>query len=122
MENKNAEKGKKGENAVAEYLEKQGFKIVERNYYSRYGEIDIIAENGRTMVFTEVKTRAGNAMVKAVFAVGISKQRKIIKTAQYYLMTHDVSRETDYRFDMAEVVMCSEKITEMNYISGAFIV
>ena len=55
--------GDRGEDYTARYLEKQGFHIVERNWHSRYGEIDIIAENEKYLLFVEVKTRRAGSMV-----------------------------------------------------------
>ena len=58
--------GDRGEDYTARYLEKQGFHIVERNWHSRYGEIDIIAENEEYLLFVEVKTRRAGSMVPGV--------------------------------------------------------
>lgn len=67
--------GDRGEDYTARYLEKQGFHIVERNWHSRYGEIDIIAENEEYLLFVEVKTRRAGSMVPGEAAVTAQKQQ-----------------------------------------------
>jgi putative endonuclease len=78
-------KGNKGEDAACEYLKKQGYRILARNYAAKTGEIDIIARRKNTLVFAEVKTRADNAYGGALAAVGAAKQSKITKTAIIYI-------------------------------------
>ena len=70
--------GDKGEDLTAKYLRERGFIITKRNFHSRYGEIDIIAENAQYILFVEVKTRKNNAFVSGFSAVDIHKRRKII--------------------------------------------
>ena len=82
--NKSAEKGKNGEKFVAQYLESKGFKICRTNYHSRYGEIDIICENEKYIVFVEVKYRRTGQKGDPAEAVDYRKQKKISKVAEYY--------------------------------------
>lgn len=110
--------GDLGEQYSADYLEKNGFKIVQRNFHSRYGEIDIIARNSRYFVFVEVKTRENGSLVGPLEAVSISKQRKIIKTAMIYLQEN--STELQPRFDVAAVITKSGFPVSIQYIANAF--
>lgn len=80
--------GKIGENIAAGYLQKNGYRIIERNYYKRAGEIDIIAIDKDTLVFVEVKTRNSVDFGSPLEAITPWKLRSLIKTAQYYKMTH----------------------------------
>lgn len=82
-----AERGREGEDAAADYLRRCGYRIVERNYAWRGGEIDIIASEGPVLVFVEVKARRGHRFGPAPGhdAVDSRKQRRLAQTAQHYL-------------------------------------
>ena len=80
--------GKIGEDFAAEYLLKHGYRIIERNFKARYGEIDIIALSGSTLVFIEVKTRIGREFGLPEEAVTPRKIREVVKTAGYYKVFH----------------------------------
>ena len=100
MENKR-KIGTEYEKKAAEYLRQQGFLILEQNFYSRFGEIDIIAKDGRYFVFIEVKYRVNAQMGEPQEAVDTKKQQKISRTAAYYCMRHGISSEQPCRFDVA---------------------
>ena len=112
--------GKFGEDKAAEYLRKKGYTIVQRNYSSRLGEIDIIAENDDFLVFAEVKLRKNDRYGEAREFVNYAKQQKIIRTASLYLSQHE--QEKQPRFDVIEVyvpngIFSSVKI---NHLENAF--
>lgn len=97
-------KGKLGEQKAAEYLQKLGYKILERNYrYSRYAEIDIIAKDKDTIVFAEVKTRTNTAFGHPFEAVNHTKIENIFKAALSYLKNTKESYKK-YRIDVISVV------------------
>jgi putative endonuclease len=77
--------GEKGEGLAVKYLKKKGYKIITQNYKTRIGEIDIIAREGDTLVFVEVKTRESIAYGKPFEAVDYFKKRKIANVALLYL-------------------------------------
>ena len=91
------------EQLVAEQLINMGYSVLARNYRNRFGEIDIIAKDGDTICFCEVKYRRNNGCGSALEAVGYSKQKKIISVARYYLMTHGLNEWTPCRFDVIAV-------------------
>ncbi len=93
--------GKFGEDKAAEYLRKKGYKIIQRNFSCRSGEIDIIAENDEYLVFAEVKLRRNDRYGEAREFVTYDKQQKIIRTASLYLSQYD--KEKQPRFDVIEV-------------------
>lgn len=95
-------KGKQGENATASYLKKRGYKIVERNYRCKFGEIDIIALDGDILSFIEVKTRSSREHIPPEFTVTPNKQKKIKNSAVCYLGKHGIENR-DCRFDIAAV-------------------
>lgn len=110
--------GKAGENFTAGWLERQGFQIVARNFHSRYGEIDIIAEDEKYIVFVEVKTRKYGAMVSALEAITREKQRKILLTAETYLLKSPSTLQP--RFDVATVSTLHGVPEELQYFPNAF--
>lgn len=91
--------GAEYEERAAHFLEGQGYRIVERNYHCRLGEIDIVAREGGYLVFVEVKYRFDSAQGYALEAVDTRKQTVIRKVAQQYLLTHRLPMETPCRFD-----------------------
>lgn len=113
-----AQKGKAGENFACRILIEKGYKIVERNYHSHYGEIDIIAESNDFLAFIEVKARSKNSKTMPREAVDLRKQKKIILTAMLYLQLHQ-ARKTP-RFDVFEIWHTENGISKFNYLENAF--
>jgi putative endonuclease len=91
------------ESLAAEYLRQQGYEILEQNYRNRQGEIDIVAKEGETLCFVEVKFRSGGEYGKAAEAVNRKKQHTIVRVAQYYLMRHGYDEWTPCRFDVVAI-------------------
>lgn len=114
------ENGRFGEDKAAEYLRKNGYRIVERNFSCRMGEIDIIAENGEYIVFAEVKTRKNDRFGQAMEFVTYSKQQKIKRTAMLYFFSHE--SELQPRFDVIEVYIPDGIFgkVRVNHIENAF--
>lgn len=110
-----------GEAVVAEELQRKGWTVVEKNFRSRMGELDIIAEDGRFLIFVEVKLRKNDHFGAACEAVTPSKQRKLRAAAQFYLMSHPTALQP--RFDVAEVYAPQGAQTaqpDIYYIENAF--
>jgi putative endonuclease len=95
--------GQRGEDAAARYLKRQGFRIVERGHDSPLGEIDIIAIDGRTIVFVEVKTRTGGDAGHPTEAIDATKQRRMTQAALAYLKAKRLLQNSA-RFDVIAVV------------------
>lgn len=98
--------GNLGEDYACWVLTDLGYELLERNFRSRFGEVDIIAKKEGFLCFVEVKTRGQNSMGRPAESVTLSKQRKIIKTAEYYLVRHPSLLEREGlqpRFDCMEV-------------------
>ncbi|MDR2817129.1 MAG: YraN family protein [Oscillospiraceae bacterium] len=115
----NSKRGRLGEEFVVRHLEKNGFETVALNYHSKFGEIDIIAENDEYIVFVEVKTRRSGSMVRPAEAVNSSKIRKILGTVKSFLLERPDARSLQPRFDVAEVVF-EKGLYTLNYIEAAF--
>ena len=103
MHTKRQQFGKKSEELAAWYLKKNGYKILEQNYRTRLGEIDIIAKDKKTIVFVEVKSRRSIRYGSPKWSVTYQKQRKISMVALQYLKK---TRQTDAtaRFDVVAVI------------------
>lgn len=80
--------GKRGEDLASKYLIRKGYKILDRNFKARYGELDIIALDKQILVFVEVKTRINESFGTPAEAVTPRKLREVIQTAQYYKVLH----------------------------------
>jgi putative endonuclease len=109
------EQGSHYETMAAEYLKNKGYEIITQNFFSKNGEIDIIAKDTDTLVFCEVKYRSNTRYGLPEEAVDYRKQDKIRKTAAYYLYRNNFPVETRVRFDVIAVL--GEKIT---HIEDAF--
>ena len=105
-----------GEEITAEYLEKNGYRILDSNYSKPFGEIDIIAIKDDLIAFVEVKTRKSDSFAYAAEAVDFYKQQRIRRASQAYLMEKNMS-DFLMTFDIAEVYLDTRKI---NYIENAF--
>ena len=100
--------GKLGEEIVTKYLQKEGYEILNRNFFSRKGEIDIIAKDKDELVFIEVKTRSNKKFGKPSESVTEFKQKHIIKAAKYYLYITKQENEL-VRIDVIEVSISKKK-------------
>jgi putative endonuclease len=92
--------GREGESRAAVYLEASGFKVIARNIRSQCGEIDLVALDGRTVVFIEVKTWSVYAFDSLSYSINPKKQRRIIETAKYFLSVHREYNSMAVRFDV----------------------
>ena len=108
--------GDYGENLVEDYLKDKSYEILARNYRKPFGEIDIVAKLSDMIVFVEVKTRKNANFASPAEAVTPSKQRKIIRASQAFLIENNMT-DLLMRFDVAEVIADAG---EINYIENAF--
>jgi len=111
----NADTGRKGEEQAAAALEAAGMEIITRNFRSKTGEIDIIALDGEIIVFAEVKTWSAFGMEDLEYGIDIRKQRKIIKTAKFFLSENRKYSNMTIRFDVIFVHKNS-----INHLASAF--
>lgn len=111
--------GNTGEKTVADYAKQKGMRLIASNYYSRYGEIDLICQDKDHIVFTEVKMRNERSPIYGLELVSKGKRKKIIKTAYSYIQKNNI--ETQPRFDVAEI-RCNNQGNPVKiiYINDAF--
>ncbi|MCL2800401.1 MAG: YraN family protein [Treponema sp.] len=93
-------KGKLGEDQAVNTLTAAGMTVIERNFRSKSGEVDIIAKDGETIVFVEVKAWSAFGIENLQYGLDIRKQQKIIKTAKYFLSKNREYSNTAVRFDV----------------------
>lgn len=118
MTNSRIDLGKAGEDEAVSFLNKQGFKILERNYRCCYGEIDIIAMEKGTIVFAEVKTRKTLTYGLPQAAVDFRKQQQISRSAANYTAQKKI-KNMPLRFDVVAVNLADDKI-KIELIRNAF--
>ena len=114
------EVGALGESIAADHLSLHGRKVLYRNYRGpRGGEIDIVARDGQTLSFVEVKTRTRKGYGRPLDAVDRSKQQLIERGANAWLNLLG-KRDLVWRFDVVEVILCDGELAEVNVINNAF--
>ena len=111
--------GLKGELLAEAFLKKQGYRIVERNFRCKFGEIDIIGFKKGVLSFIEVKTRSSDAFGQPIEAVDKTKQRRLVRLANYYLYKKKSGDALPCRFDVVSVLMNKDK-PEIEFIQNAF--
>ena len=94
--------GRKGEALAAKYYMRRGYLLLNHNYRTRMGELDLVLYKDGQLIFAEVKTRAGRMLDAPAAAVDARKQRRLILAAQYYLQ-HSPYVDASIRFDVVEV-------------------
>jgi len=94
--------GAAGEDLACRHLEGQGFLILARNFRCRSGEIDVVARDGETTVFVEVKDRAGRSHGEGHESVTMGKRRRVVRAARLYAASHGLS-ERPIRFDVVSI-------------------
>ena len=111
--------GQTAESLATQYLKKKGYRILRRNVRLPGGELDLIAQCGKTLVFVEVKARQSDSHGGALYSISEAKKQRIIKLAAHYLSQHQMSHQ-ESRFD---VVFCQGRLNdsvEITHIENAF--
>ena len=117
MENKTSF-GRHGEDLAVEFLLKEGYEIIERNWYFRHNEVDILAKVDNTLVIIEVKTRSGNSFGEPYTAVDFRKQRYLVVAAEHYIYAHNINLEV--RFDIISIIIDRHGRITLEHIKEAF--
>ena len=107
--------GNQFEKLAANYLVEKGLTIIETNFYSKMGEVDIICKDNEYLCFVEVKYRKNASAGSALEAVNFNKMRKICRAADYYLMTHPKFANSSIRFDVIAI-----ENGHLEYVINAF--
>lgn len=111
--------GARGESIAERFLEGEGYRVVERNYRSPHGEVDLIALEGDVLAFVEVKTRKDDSFGTPGESVGRVKQARLVKTSLHY-MTEKGIDDTDVRFDVVSITTGPDGALKPELIRDAF--
>ncbi len=111
--------GAEGEKIAAEFLLKQGYRILERNFRTALGEIDIVARDGKILVFVEVKARSGTHFGVPQSAVDARKQAKMSRVALAYLSQKRIDT-SECRFDVVGIIRGPSGTTSIEHLKDAF--
>ncbi|MBI2340836.1 MAG: YraN family protein [Deltaproteobacteria bacterium] len=112
--------GDEGEDSASRYLKKQGFKIIERNFFCRVGELDIIAEKKGELHFIEVKTRRTLGFGDPLEAVTPWKQKRVSQTAKYYLLKNAKWNNHPKCFSVMSIYDPGNDDAQIEFIPNAF--
>ena len=110
--------GKTGEEIARDYLKDQGYEIIDSNFRTRFGEIDIIAHDGEVWVFVEVKARRGISFGLPEEAVTFRKQNKIVHQALAYIKEKKLG-EISWRIDVVSIIMPRDREPKIKLIKNA---
>lgn len=114
--------GHLGERLAGEHLERLGYRIVERNYRTRYGELDLVVCDDEWLVFVEVKTRRAGALESSLQAVSRDKRQRVRRMAAAYLVeATDRPRSRELRFDVVAITVDRHsRLVELDHLEAAF--
>ena len=119
MSTKRTQTGAYGEQIAAHYLVRQGYQILAQNWRCPEGELDVVAKQGNTLVFVEVRTRRGSRMGTPEESVTWAKQQKLIQLADAFLADYD-NPDCDWRIDVIAVVLDKQdEVVRLNHIEAA---
>ena len=119
IKSKNKLKGDLGERFVNQYLEKNQYDVLCRNFKCSFGEVDIVFKDKNELVFAEIKTRTGIEYGFPAEAVTDFKKKHILNTAKYFLYKTNMLKE-NIRFDVIEVYLVNNKKPIINHIKNVF--
>ena len=111
------QKGRSGEDQAIRFLQKKGYQLLDRNFRSRTGEVDIVCEADELILFIEVKSWRSLPDEALEVSIGVTKQQRIVRTARYYLLQNPHLQERGIRFD---VVLVNPSTGTVRHIEGAF--
>ena len=112
--------GHEGEELAAQYLIDNGFKIIKRNFhFGKVGELDIVAKDGETLVFVEVKYRKSLEYGEPETGLTASKKRQLKKIAEAYLYINEI-KDTECRFDVVAILELQKGNPEIRHYKNAF--
>jgi putative endonuclease len=117
---KNLRKGLRFEDQASSYLQAHGLRLLHSNYRCRFGELDLVMRDGDTLCFVEVKFRKSLSFGGAAASIPPTKQRKIIKTALFYIASHKQLANKAMRFDALLIQQQADGGNQINWIRNAF--
>ena len=114
------ETGNLYEKVACEYLQDKGLKLLTRNYYCQFGEIDLIMLDHDDLIFIEVRFRKQSSFSTAAGSITPAKQKKIMRTAEYFLADNKKYQHTNCRFDVIAIDESHDGHKHIDWIKNAF--
>ena len=112
--------GRKAEDEAADYLSKNGYRILHRNLRARFGEIDVVARDGPALCFVEIKARSSTRFGFPEEAVHPMKRRQLVRLASWYLQSRKPAGHSHVRFDVLSLLSGPDGPARIRLIKGAF--
>jgi putative endonuclease len=112
--------GRVWESRAADYLQTQGIRLIAHGYRCRLGEIDLIGDDGRDLVFIEVRARGKGSLTSALESIGLAKQRRIIRATRHFLMRNPGAQSRPIRFDVVAFDGIDTGDPTLSWIRNAF--
>ena len=112
--------GRHWELHALEHLRGEGLVPVARNFHSRFGEIDLVMRDGAALVFVEVRFRGPGAQVRAAETITADKQRRLVRTAEYFLLRNPNWRDASMRFDVIAIDAADGQPAALQWYRDAF--
>ena len=113
--------GRRGEDEAVAYLRKNGYRILARNLRAKFGEIDVVAQDGPTLCFVEIKSRSSTRFGFPEEAVNAQKRQRLVRLASWYLQSHPSDRPRPVRFDVLSILNGPDgSAARIRLIKGAF--
>jgi len=112
--------GRRGEDRAVRFLEKGGYRILGRNVRARIGEIDVVAQEGATLCFVEIKMRASERFGLPEEALTAQKRGRLVRLAKWYLQSRPRWQGSPIRFDVLSILPGEERPGRIRLIKGAF--
>lgn len=119
-DNYRARFGRMAEDLALRYLQKHDMTLLERNFRSRFGEIDLIMQENNTIIFVEVRSRKNTAFLHPAETIDHSKRTKIRRTSQVFMQKTPASSHFDWRFDVITLTGRRENEMKIEWIKSAF--
>ena len=113
------QKGRLAEELACEYLTQQGLTFINKNYHCRYGEIDLIMQQEKTIVFVEVRYRKANNLVDSASSIDQYKQQKLYRSAEHYLQQNKIHQTIPARFDVVAITQSRNSDADISWIQNA---
>lgn len=112
--------GRRAEQSAVRFLQSQGYRVLDRNVRARFGEIDVVARDGATLCFVEVKARSSIRFGWPEESVNFSKRQKLLKLAAWYLKSRRPAGHSSVRFDVLSLLNGHDGPARIRLIKGAF--
>lgn len=115
---RNQQTGQQGETLATTYLQQHGYEIIQRNWHCPQGELDIVARQGATLVFVEVRTRRASTSENAFASISMTKRQRLVAAIYAYLQANELD-DADWRVDVIAIALQKQKPPLIEHLEDA---